>query len=107
MITSFKISPRYLGELLKRGKGDPVFITRDTKCLNYIQKLRGTCLFCDKHIDAHKFNLSACYQREIWVLFSDDSYEKNSFELGRAIQLAGANRVLLIPFPITPSTVGE
>lgn len=107
MTAYHKFSPRYSNQLLQRKKVDPIFITPDPRCLNYIQNLRGTCLFCDKQIDACKFNFSACYQCEVWVLYSDDAYGLHSLELGRAIQRAGANKVLVVPFPITLSQIGE
>ncbi len=100
MITSYKIPPRYLSKFISK-KFDPIFVTRDPRCLIYIQKLRGTCLFCDQKINAQKFDLSICYQCEVWVLYSEDSYEKQSLELGRTIQRTGAKKVLVVPFPIT------
>ncbi len=106
MTASHKISPRYLTQLLQREKVDPIFVTLDPRCLNYIQNLRGICLFCDKQIDARKFNFSVCYQCETWVLYSNDAYAMRSLELGRAIQRAGANKVLVVPFPITISAIG-
>jgi hypothetical protein len=106
MTTSFKFPPRYSNELLRRAKVDPIFVTRDPRCLNYIQNLRGICLFCDKQIDVRKFDFSICYQCEVWVLYSDDVYELHSVELGRAIQRAGAKKVLVVPFPIMFSAIG-
>lgn len=107
MITSLKISPKYINQLLKRENIDLIFITSDYKCLNYIRNLKGTCLFCHTSVPIHQFNLNVFYQREAWVLYSDDSFQKRSFHLGRAIQQCGANKVCIVPFPITSVMTGE
>ena len=101
MNPTFKITPKYLSQLLRRKKVDPIFVTSDPKCLRYIQKLNGTCLYCDEQIEARKFSFSYCYQCEVWVLYSENTFENHSLELGRAIQRSGANKVLLVPFSIT------
>jgi hypothetical protein len=106
MIASYKIPPRY-SNILSSKKYDPIFITRDPSCLRYIQIQRGFCLFCDQNIPAQKFDLSVCYQCEVWVLYSEDSYEKRSLELGRNLQYSGAKKVLIVPFAITKDSGEE
>jgi hypothetical protein len=54
--------------------------------------------FVRHKIHAHKFNFETCYQCEVWILYSHDVYEVPSLELGRAIQRAGAKKVLVVPF---------
>jgi hypothetical protein len=47
MTASYKFPPRYSNQLLRKTKVDPIFVTCDPRCLNYIQNLRGICLFCE------------------------------------------------------------
>lgn len=104
-MNTFKFQPRYLWQLTKLKKVNLVFVTCDPRCLTYIQKAKGVCLFCDENITPKKFNFGICYQCEAWVFYSDDKYQKSSIQLGRAIQLAGASKVQIIPFPITEGGV--
>jgi len=96
----YKFKPQNYDKLLRHKQADPVFLTRDEACLQYVRNTGGICLFCNENIEAKKFNLSLCRRREAWVLYSDDSYQTTSIELGRTLQQVGAVKVLIVPFPI-------
>ncbi len=93
-----KIKPNYFSDLQNYPKSNPLFITVDWRCLNYIRSYHGICLFCKKIDDFSVYDLSVCYQRETWVLYVSLRDSVFAMQLGRSIQLAAASRVRVIAF---------
>ncbi|VVC76771.1 hypothetical protein AQUSIP_20970 [Aquicella siphonis] len=94
--SSNKVTPTNADQLLKKPKANPVFITIDRQCLNYIKSHSGLCLYCSRKHPLSEFDFSHCYKREMWVVYSKLNYYAGSLQLGRYVQLAGAKKVLII-----------
>lgn len=84
--------PLYLDELKKYPVDNPIFIAIDTSCLKFIRHLKGVCLLCDK--PPYFYDLSFCFEREVWILFSAVSLTHQAIELAQAVQLSGAKKTL-------------
>lgn len=90
-----KRKPAYYSECLRRKDRDLFFIAKDWNALNLIRHLGGrNCLLCE---DAPKlYDLSFCWSKEIWVLYSTCEMFSAAMELARTIQRMGAIKVCLI-----------
>lgn len=93
-----KIKPVYFSDLQKHSKANPLFITVDHRCLNYIKSHHGVCLFFKKRNALSVYDLSFCYKREIWVLYLSPHDYIRAMQLGRSIQLTGATGIRVIAF---------
>jgi hypothetical protein len=85
--------PRYFNDLLRYPKANPVFIAVDWPSVNFIRR-SGICLLCEK--SPTFYNLSFCYQREMWVLYSQQDYFSAAVRLAQAIQQSGAKKILVL-----------
>lgn len=92
--------PNFRNQFIKNNRIEPVFITCDKACLQYVQKCKGLCLYCSENIDTKRFNFSDLYQREVWILYSDDKFQYSSIQLAWSIQRSGAKKIRVVPFPI-------
>ena len=92
-----KIKPRYFQDLLRYPKANPIFIAIDWPSLRFIRQ-SGICLLCEKSPTHYDF--SFCYQREAWVLYSQEAYFSAALQLGHAIQRSGAKKLLVIPIAV-------
>ena len=88
-----KCSPLYCEALANYPAGNPIFITSEYDCLKIMRRLRGLCLFC--HSPLAYTDLSCCYGREVWVLYSF-SYQRPAIHLAQTIQQSGAAVISLI-----------
>lgn len=73
---------------------NPVLIAVDKNSFNYIKRFHGVCLLCEKNNDF--YDLSFCFEREVWVLYNREQKFLSAMQLARAIQLNGANKVMVI-----------
>lgn len=96
----YKYPPADLKQLKDYPLSNPLFVTIDRQSFNYIQRLKGLCLLCDKSNDF--YDLSFTYQREIWLLYSQEQYFSHAMHLARNMQLAGAKQISAILIDIKP-----
>ncbi len=89
-----KYRPTYFKELARHPNANPILIAIDWRSVNFIRNHKGICLLCDK--SPCYYDLSFCYQREIWVLYSCQEHFLTAMRLGRNIQLSGASKVLVL-----------
>ena len=92
------IKPAYFSDLQNYSKINPLFITVDWHCLNYIRSHHGVCLLCKKTLDFSTYDLSFFYQREAWVLYSSPHDHHFAIELAHTIQRAAATTIKVILF---------
>jgi hypothetical protein len=88
-----KQPPLHCQELAYYPAGNPIFITGEYACLRTIRRFHGLCLFCRPPL--MYTDLSCCYEREVWVLYSS-SYWRPAIHLAQAIQQSGAAAISLI-----------
>lgn len=74
-------------------KTNPLFIATDKTSFNFIRRLNGICLLANKFMNYEE--LSFCYQREIWVIYSHTEYFSFAMELAHILQSKGANKILV------------
>ncbi len=86
--------PHYFNDLLRYPNVNPLCITADTHSLRFNHRLKGLCLYCNAHPD--NYDLSFCYQREVWVLYSQPGQFAKAMSLAQAVQSSGAAKILLI-----------
>jgi hypothetical protein len=89
-----KIYPAYFNELTLYPKVNPILMAADLPSLRLIRRLGGVCLFCEEEL--MHYNFGFCYQREIWVLYAYINYFSPAIHLAQAIQLNGADKVLVL-----------
>ena len=87
-----KQKPRYFSDLAKHPEANLILIAVDLIALKTIRRLRGVCLFCDK--EAGDYDLTFCFQREVWVLYAHSTKAILAWQLASAVQLNGANKIL-------------
>jgi len=90
------VYPLYWPVLQRYPRMNPILMTLDRKTLHRIHQHRGHCLFCPRPIA--DYTLSFCFQREIWVLYSDKNLFERSVLLASALQAQGAANILVTPF---------
>lgn len=86
--------PMHLGELRCYPSANPVFITTDHDSLCFIRRLKGICLYCAGNLIT--YDLSFSFERDVWVLYSKRSLLSRTMQLAQAIQLCGANKILVV-----------
>jgi hypothetical protein len=84
--------PLYWDELKKYPIDNPIFIAADILSLQFIRHFKGVCLLCDKAPNSYDF--SFCFEREVWVLFSQVSLTHHAVQLAQIIQFSGAKKTL-------------
>jgi hypothetical protein len=89
-----KYHPVYFNDLARHPTTNPILIASDWHGVNFIRNRKGICLLCNK--SPEYYDLSFCYQREIWVLYSSQTHFPTALQLGRTIQLSGASKVLVL-----------
>lgn len=88
--------PQYVNELGAYPEHNPILITTDPQSLGFIRRLQGVCLGC---LDASfHYDLSFCFLREVWVLYSSESHFQTALSLAQAIQGIGASHILILFF---------
>lgn len=95
---SKKYYPAYFNELTHYPKSNPIFIATDSSSLKFIRRLNGICLFCEKAPTYYDFCF--CYQREIWVLYSNVKYFPFAMRIAQATQLHGATKILVLQITV-------
>lgn len=89
-----KHPPAYLETLHHYSVGNPLFIAVDWDSLRWIQRLKGLCLLC--HRWPGDYDLSCCFDREVWVLHSNPEDSSVALRLAQAIQRSGAAEIVVI-----------
>lgn len=95
------LRPLYYYALLKYPKENPILLAADEDSLHFIRRLKGTCLFCPKNVDA--YDLSFCFQHEVWILYAKKIYFTKAMQLAQAMQQNGASKILAIWINATPA----
>lgn len=89
-----KYHPVYFNEMGRHPNTNPILIGIDWRSVNFIRNHKGICLLCDR--SPHYYDLSFCYQRETWVLYSCQQHFLTAMQLARNIQLSGASKVFIL-----------
>ncbi len=89
-----KRPPAYLETLHHYPPGNPLFMAVDWDSLQWIHRLRGLCLLCNRW--PGDYDLSCCFEREVWVLHRGDNALTAALRLAQAIQQSGAAEVVVI-----------
>src|SRR5262249_22624908 len=92
--TQAKIYPRYFNDIFNYPAANPILLAVDWQSLKFIRRLGGVCLLCEK--SASLYDLSFCFQREIWVLHSQNKNFNAAMNLGQIIQISGASKILVL-----------
>src|SRR5262245_57292902 len=90
----FPIKPIYLEEVNRYPRMDPLLITIDWETANYIRRLKGPILLCKDQIKY--YDLSSCFNKEVWLLYSKISDLNHALSFSKYIQLAGATKVAIL-----------
>lgn len=88
-----KRMPLYYEKLSCYPSENPVFITQEYLCLKQIHHYHGFCLFLP--FPLIQYDISCCFDREIWVLHSNRSLEPAT-SLAQAAQQNGAKKIIMI-----------
>jgi hypothetical protein len=91
---SLHLEPQYLSLLQEYPNRDPILISIDSPTQTYISRLNGMSLLCDH--PAVNYELSFCFQKEIWVLYSRSGQFEKAMRLAQAIQLSGAKKIIVL-----------
>src|SRR5262249_30809937 len=86
--------PIYLEEINRYPQIDPLLITIDWETAHYIRKLKGTILLCKDEMKL--YDLSSCFNKEVWLLYSKISDLNHALSFSKNIQLAGATKVAIL-----------
>ncbi len=73
---------------------NPVMITAEPQSWRGIDRLKGCCLFCPYSAD--QYDLSLCFAREVWVLYSRSQSWAATVELAQVVQQSGAAEITII-----------
>lgn len=90
----FKRQPIYCQALDHYPAINPIFVTVEFCVLKIIQRFHGLCLFCPPPLQ--NLDLSCCFQREVWVLYSQSIYLSRTIELAQVMQQSGAAEITII-----------
>ena len=86
--------PLYTSELKNYPKDNPVLIAIDQASSDYIRRLNGICLLCEKSYE--QYELSFCYKREVWVLYSCQANHMDGINFACTIAKMGAIKIFVI-----------
>lgn len=86
--------PAYLETLHHYPAGNPLFIAVDGESVRWIHQLRGFCLLCN--LWPGDYDLSCCFDREVWVLHSNGENSLAAMRLAQAVQRSGAAEIVVI-----------
>lgn len=89
-----KRKPQYFYKLARYPANSPIRIAVDWCSVACLQRFHGVCLLCDG--DCKTYDLSFCYQREIWIFYAEKKKLNMAMQLARAIQLAGATTTFVM-----------
>lgn len=89
--SEYKQYPFYISELKNYPPDNPILIAVDKASSNYIRRLNGICLLCERSYE--HYELSFCYQREVWVLYSRVDNFVDAMNFAHAIAQLGANKI--------------
>jgi hypothetical protein len=73
---------------------NPVMITVEPQSWRWICRLKGCCLLCP--YSAEEYDLSLCFAREVWVLYSRPQSWAATVGLAQAVQQSGAVEITII-----------
>lgn len=91
-----KMKPGYYSEQQYYPQANPIFISIDWDCLNYIRNHHGVCLLCNKNAEFYDF--SFCKDKEIWILYLEKGNAAIALKLGYTILRYCPKEVRIIPF---------
>lgn len=89
-----KLMPLYSREFQHYPLQNPLMITTERQSLNILRRLNGCCLFCPQPV--HRYDLAICFNREVWVLYSQSQTQLTALQLAQAVQQSGAAEIVLI-----------
>jgi hypothetical protein len=89
-----KRPPAYFETLHHYPFNNPLFIAVDWESLHWIHRLRGLCLLCNQW--PGNYDLSCCFDREVWVLHSSREDLSAALRLAQAVQYSGATEIVVI-----------
>ena len=88
---------------------NPLLMTADDHCLQWIRKQRGLCLYCPH--PAQRYDLSCCFGREIWLLYRQKAKCvctcTCTLTLAYTLQANGAAHIALLPLALSGETCHE
>ena len=91
-----KIKLGYFYEFKKFPKASIIFIAFYFLCVNYVRNHGGLCFWCSKNPEI--YDLSFCYEKEIWLLCIQEQDFVRGNELAYLLLNHEASKVLIIPF---------
>lgn len=92
--TVLKPYPLYITQLKYYPTENPILIAIDKNCSDFIRRLNGICLLCEKSNE--HYELSFCYQREVWVLYSCQDNLLDAMNFAYAIVKVGGIKIYVI-----------
>lgn len=92
--SAIKRKPGYFFDLRAYPNVSPILIAIDGYALCSMRRLQGVCLFCEQPY--YHYDFSFCFEREVWVLYSQKAKFDAAMQLARTIQLAGASKALVM-----------
>ncbi len=89
-----KQPPLYSQEFKHYPSQNPLMMTAERQSLNILRRLNGCCLFCPQSM--HHYDLAICFNREVWVLYSQPLAKLATLQLAQAVQQSGAAEIITI-----------
>ena len=89
-----KYPPAYFESLQDYPQSNPLLIAVESHSFQVIRRSKGICLFCNRWPGS--YDLSCCFNREIWVLHSSDENLPTALRLAEAVQQSGAAEIIII-----------
>lgn len=86
--------PSYYQALRNYPDSNPILITMEYVCSRRIQGYGGICLVCQMPIQS--YDLSFCFRREVWVLYSHERHLFAALQLAQLLQQGGAAEITII-----------
>jgi hypothetical protein len=86
--------PLYSQEFLHYPLQNPLMITVEQQSLNILRRLKGACLYCPR--SAYQYDLTICFNREVWVLYSQPFARLITLHLAQAVQQSGALEITIL-----------
>lgn len=83
-------------ELQKFPKASITFIAFCFSCVNFVRSHGGLCFWCNRNPEI--YDLSFCYEKEIWLLCIQEQDFVRGNELAYLLLNHEADKVLIIPF---------
>jgi hypothetical protein len=89
-----KYPPSYFETLQDYPQSNPVLIAVESHSFQTIRRLKSICLLCNQWPGS--YDLSCCFDREVWVLHSNEENLSAALRLAEAVQQSGAAEIIII-----------